>query len=142
MFSQFLEVSDDYKSPIILNDRYVFSVNPSTIQITKDLRFRYPDKKNNLHIVYKKAPVLNKAEGDANDQYVDIPPILIECVILGMAKFAHSSGLLTTDQRVGSSYIVNPYLERYELAIKKALENGFIVDRGMHKRTVQTKGFI
>ena len=142
MFSQFLEVSDDYKSPIILNDRYVFSVNPSTIQITKDLRFRYPDKKNNLHIVYKKAPVLNKAEGDANNQYVDIPPILIECVILGMAKFAHSSGLLTTDQRVGGSYIVNPYLERYELAIKKAFENGFIVDRGMHKRTVQTKGFI
>ena len=142
MFSQFLEVSDDYKSPIILNDRYVFSVNPSTIQITKDLRFRYPDKKNNLHIVYKKAPVLNKAEGDANNQYVDIPPILIECVILGMAKFAHSSGLLTTDQSVGGSYIVNPYLERYELAIKKALENGFIVDRGMHKRTVQTKGFI
>lgn len=141
MFSQFLEISDSYKSPIILNDRFVFSVNPTTIQITKDLRYKYPDKGNNLYIVYRKEPKLNKAEGDAREQYVDIPPILLECVILGMAKFAHTTGLLTTDQRVGGSYIVNPYLERYELAIKKAMENGFVTDRGMHKRSVYTKGF-
>lgn len=141
MFSQFLEITDSYNSPIILNDKFVFSVNPETIQITKDLRYKYPDKKNTLYIIYRKEPKLNKAEGDATKQYVDIPPILLECLILGMAKYAHTTGLLTTDQRVGGSYIVNPYLERYELAIKKAIENGFIIDRGIHKRNVYTKGF-
>ena len=142
MFGQFLEVSDSYKSPILLNDRYVFNVTPDSIQITKDLRYKYPDKQNHLYIVYRKFPELNKAEGDANLQYVDLPPILIECLILGMAKTAHSTGLLTTDQRVGGSYIVNPYLERYELALKKAMEYGFIIDRGVTKRSVRTKGFI
>lgn len=139
---QILNVSDSFNSPIILNSQLVFTVNPTTLQIVKELRHKYPDRKNTLYVIYKKFPNLNEDKGDANNQNVDIPKILLECVILGMAKFAHSTGLLTTDTRVGGSYIVNPYLERYELAIKKAFEYGFIQDSDLLTRDIRSKGFL
>lgn len=75
------------------------------------------------------------------EQEIDLPIQLMELLMLGISCKARSANVLQVDPRAGTPYMINPYLERYELAIKKAIDNQFINQSGIEKRTVYTKGF-
>ncbi len=137
---QILDIQDDYQTEIRLNEQKVHKVDTFTIQVEKELLERYDD--NTLHILYKRHPKLVDSAIPAQDQKVDIPIELLECILLGMAVKAHSMSILTNDPRTGSSYVQNPYIDRYELAIKKALENGYITSTNFVRKDYKKKGFV
>jgi hypothetical protein len=142
---QILDIKDDYKSPILLNTNLVHMITTFKIQVEKELVNKY--KENTLHILYKKHPILLKTKNDdgslckPEDQKVDLPIELIDVLLLGIAVKAHGMGTLTNDPRTGTSYVQNPYVDRYELAIKKAIDNGYLNQTNINQRTVHTKGF-
>lgn len=140
MVNQIIEIKDDYNTPIVLNEEFVHNVNPDVIQVEKSLVNRYEN--NKLHILYTKSPKMVSDTLPADQQIVDIPIQLLECLILGIASKASNIGQLTQDPRTGTSYMPNVYIERYELAVKKAVNEGFLYQVGLNKRTVSTKGFI
>lgn len=76
------------------------------------------------------------------ETYIDLPIQLIECLKLGVSLQASTVGGTQIDPRAGTPYSINPYLERYELAIKKAIDKGFILRRGIQKRKNHMKGFM
>lgn len=136
-----LEINDKYHTDIALNDRYVHTVNQDKIQVEQSLLKAH--SKNSLFVLYKEFPTLCTIDIDAKDQKVDLPIELIEVLILGMAVKAYGMGALTNDPRTGTSYVQNPYIDRYELAIKKAIDNGYLHGESMQSfRNVTTKGFI
>lgn len=137
---QILDIQDDYESDILLNERLVHLIDTFTIQVERELLNSHKD--NTLHILFKKHPELVNSKIDASTQNVDIPIELVECVILGMAAKAHSMGFLSNDPRTGTSYVQNPYIDRYEAAIKKALDNGFIMPTRMARKDWNVKGFV
>lgn len=159
-FLSLISITDDFDTPIKLNDNFVHMANESTLQVTRDLREKYTQ--NNLHLVIRLAPEMLKVpkmeyqdgtnkptdeskqavEDYLDNTQVDLPAQLLECLMLGIGAKAHSMGFLSNDARTGTASVVNPYLERYELAIKKAKENGFVHQTGLESRTVYTKGFI
>lgn len=136
-----LQIEDKYNTEIELNDYCVFNVTPTKIQVEKSLLDAYID--NSLFVLYKDSPKLCSVDIEPNKQKVDLPPQLIEVLILGMAVKAYGMGALTNDPRTGSSYVQNPYIDRYELAIKKALDYGYLYeDTLIHYRDISKKGFI
>lgn len=137
---QILDIQDDYNSDILLNERLVHLIDTFTIQVERELLNKYGE--NNLHILFKKHPELVDSTKEANTQNVDIPIELVECVIFGMAAKAHSMGFLSNDPRTGTSYVQNPYIDRYEAAIKKAIDNGFIMPTRMARKDWNMKGFV
>lgn len=159
-FLSLLSIVDDYQSNIEINDKFVYFASANTIQITQDLRDKFPT--NNLNCVIRLAPTLlqcpkPKYQANSNEltpeskaeieKYltnteIDLPDQLQECLILGIGAKAHSMGFLSNDPRTGTASVVNPYLERYELAVKKAKENGFVHQTDLASRKVWTKGFI
>lgn len=137
---QILDIQDDHNSDILLNERLVHLIDTFTIQVERELLNKYSS--NKLHILFKKHPELVDSTKEANTQNVDIPIELVECVILGMAAKAHSMGFLSNDPRTGTSYVQNPYIDRYEAAIKKAIDNGFIMPTRMGRKDWDMKGFV
>lgn len=75
------------------------------------------------------------------EQEIDCPIQLVELLKLGISCQARTANTLQQDPRVGTTYIINPFLERYELAVKKALENQFLNQPSMDNRPVWVKGF-
>ncbi|EAL4587030.1 hypothetical protein NON42_001165 [Campylobacter coli] len=140
MINKILEVKDDYKSPIVLNDNLVHNVSPNVIQVEKELANKYDS--NTLHILYTKQPKMVTDTLPADQQIVDIPEALLECLLLGIASKVSNIGQLTNDPRTGTSYMPNVYIERYEKAIEKVIGEGFLYQLGLNKRDVHTKGFI
>ena len=137
---QILDIKDDYKELILLNTKYVHMINTFTIQVEKELLHKHHD--NTLHILYRKHPKLVSTQKTPEEQTIDLPIELIDVLLLGIAVKAHGMGTLTNDPRTGTSYVQNPYIDRYELAIKKAIDNGYLPPNDLSKRTVSTKGFI
>lgn len=137
---QILDIKDNYDNKIILNDELVHMVDTFTIQVEKELLKKYND--NTLHILYKKHPTLLTTEKQPEEQSVDLPIELIDVLLLGIAVKAHGMGTLTNDPRTGTSYVQNPYVDRYELAIKKAIDYGYLPKPRINERKVTDKGFI
>lgn len=136
-----LKIEDKYNSEIELNDYCVFNVTPTKIQVEQALLKAYRD--NSLYILYKDSPKLCSVDIDPDKQIVDLPPELIEVLILGMAVKAYGMGALTNDPRTGTSYVQNPYIDRYELAIKKAIDYGYLYEDSLVSyRDISKKGFI
>lgn len=138
-----LDIKDNYRTSIKLNDRIVHMVDDKTIQVEKWFRQKYTD--NNLSILYQKSPKLVEyKEGAPLDinQEVDLPPQLLDLLLLAISKNAHSIGQQTIDPRTGTPYLLNPYIERFELAMKNAVDNAKIQPLGTDFRCVHTKGFI
>lgn len=115
-------------------------VDTFNIQVEKDLVNKYAE--NSLHILYKKHPNLCVTNKLAEEQYVDAPIELLEVLLLGMSVKAHTMGFLTTDPRTGQSYVQNPYIDRYEMAIKKALDAGIIQSTSNKRQDLRKKGFV
>lgn len=134
-----LQVEDKYRSDIRLNERLVHTLDTNTIQVERKLLKQH--KENSLYILHKVPPKLC-VDYLSNKQIVDIPQELIEVLVLGMAVKAHGMGALTNDPRTGTSYVQNPYIDRYELAIKKVLDYGYLPPTRINTRTITTKGFI
>lgn len=137
---QILKITDNYNNDILLNERGVHMVDTFNIQVEKDLVNKYAE--NSLHILYKKHPNLCVTDKLAEDQYVDAPIELLEVLLLGMSVKAHTMGFLTTDPRTGQSYVQNPYIDRYEMAIKKALDAGIIQSTSNKRQDLRKKGFV
>ena len=138
-----LDIKDNYRTPIKLNDRIVHMVDERTIQVEKWFRQKYTD--NNLSILYQKSPnLIEYKEGTAFaiNQEVDLPPQLLDLLLLAISKHSHSIGQQTIDPRTGTPYLLNPYIERFELAMKNAIDNAKIQPLGTDFRCVHTKGFI
>lgn len=136
---QILNIQDKYRSDIKINERFVHTIDTDTLQLEKGFLERYQD--NELYILHKVPPRLCK-EWVINSQEVDLPVELIEVLILGMAVKAHGMGALTNDPRTGTSYVQNPYIDRYELAIQKAQQYGYLPPENVTYRSVWDKGFI
>lgn len=137
---QILDIKDDYREQILLNTNYVHMIDTFRIQVEKELLSKHYD--NTLHILYKKHPNLVTKDKTPEEQTIDLPIELIDVLLLGIAVKAHGMGTLTNDPRTGTSYVQNPYIDRYELAIKKAMDNGYLPPIDLSKRKVTTKGFI
>lgn len=136
-----LDIKDKYRSDINLNEKYVYSINQNKIQVEHSLLKAHSN--NSLYILYKEFPQLCTVDIEPKDQKVDLPVELIEILILGMAVKAYGMGALTNDPRTGTSYVQNPYIDRYELAIKKAIDYGYLHEESIQSfRSVRTKGFI
>lgn len=136
-----LDIKDKYNSDIVLNDRYVYSITQDKIQVEHALLKVHSD--NSLYILFKEFPTLCTTDIEPQNQKVDLPIELIEVLILGMAVKAYGMGALTNDPRTGTSYVQNPYIDRYELAIKKAIDSGYLHEESIQSfRSVSTKGFI
>ena len=136
---QILDIKDDHKSPILLNTNLVHMIDTFNLQVEKELANKF--KENTLHILYKKHPQLLTTEKTPEEQKIDLPIELIDVLLLGIAVKAHGMGTLTNDPRTGSSYVQNPYVDRYELAIQKAINNGYLNQTNINQRTVKDKGF-
>jgi len=134
-----LNIEDKHKSDIRLNERLVHTIDVNTLQVEKALLQKFKD--NSLYVLYKDSPKLCK-DYLSNKQIVDIPQFLIEVLVLGMAVKAHGMGALTNDPRTGTSYVQNPYIDRYELAIKKVLDYGYLPPNRINTRSIEMKGFI
>lgn len=76
------------------------------------------------------------------EQEIDLPYQLIEVLMLGISAKARSANVVQIDPRAGTPYTINPYLERYELAIKKAIDSHFTNQQSIGRRDVSVKGFI
>lgn len=136
-----LNIRDKHRTDIALNDRYVHTINQNKIQVEQSLLNSYNN--NSLYILYKEFPKLCSVDIEPQNQKVDLPIELIEVLILGMAVKAYGMGALTNDPRTGTSYVQNPYIDRYELAIKKAIDYGYLHEESIQSfRDVRTKGFI
>ena len=136
---QILDIKDDHKSPILLNTNLVHMIDTFNLQVEKELANKF--RENTLHILYKKHPQLLTTEKTPYEQKIDLPIELIDVLLLGIAVKAHGMGTLTNDPRTGSSYVQNPYVDRYELAIQKAINNGYLNQTNINQRTVRDKGF-
>lgn len=133
------------------NLHLIVKINPKLIEIDDDIKeatntsfSRRPEtnlteeeKKNiELEMQNKQKIIENFLE-----QEIDLPIQLIELLMLGISCKARTANVFQMDNRTGTAYAINPYLERYELAIKKAIDNQFINQIGIEKRDVSTKGF-
>ena len=132
-----LNIEDKHKSDIRLNERLVHTIDVNTLQVEKALLQKFKD--NSLYVLYKDSPKLCK-DYLSNKQIVDIPQFLIEVLVLAVK--AHGMGALTNDPRTGTSYVQNPYIDRYELAIKKVLDYGYLPPNRINTRSIEMKGFI
>lgn len=159
-FLSLISIQDEYDSVIDINSKMVHFASTDVLQVTKELRSKFKD--NSLYLVIRLVPELlnppkiqykpntNVPTDESKQQiqsylentYIDLPIQLQECLILGIGSKAHSMGFLSNDPRTGTASVVNPYLERYELSIKKAKENGFVHQTTLEHRTISTKGFI
>ena len=137
---QILEIKDEFKSEIKLNEELVHTSSPTEIQVEQKLLNKHTG--NNLYVRVKLPPRLVDSTKQASDQSVDLPPELLECLLLGIAVKASSIKALSNDPRTGTSYVQNPYMERYELAIKKARDNGYTPQTSMKTLGVFDKGFV
>lgn len=135
-----LDIQDDYGTKINLNDEYVHTINSTTIQVEKRLLKKHKD--NNLHILIREQPKLVDSSLKPEDQMLDLPIELIECLLLGLAVKAHNMGVLTNDPRTGSSYVTNPYIDRYEQAIKKAIDYGYIPAQTLERKDFCRKALV
>lgn len=140
-----IELSDEVKSAIQENKQRI----PGYIENTQQDKVVNDDK--GIKII-KDNEIINVNSLDSTrtnkeiideflEQEIDLPIQLIELLMLGVSCNARKGNVVQLDQRVGTTYIVNPYLERYELAVKKAIDNQYINQPGIEKRTVSTKGF-
>lgn len=100
------------------------------------------DYDRNITTTEIKAEYREKVRKFMEETYIDLPIQLIECLKLGVSMQASTITSFQVDPRAGTPYSVNPYLERYELAIKKAIDKGFVLRRGIQKRKNQMKGFM
>ena len=158
---QILDIKDDCGNTIRLNESSIHMINTFNIQVTKEFLSKNIDKA--IHILYKEHPKLlnskidsegyllddngDKVLDEANNaikatkQKIDLPIELIEVLILGMAVKSYSIRALTNDPRTGTSYVLNPYIDRYELAIQKAINYGYLPQENL-KTDVSRQGFI
>lgn len=137
---QILDIQDNYRSNIRFNESLVYSITPTSIQVAKKLLDTHPN--NTLHILIKSPPKLVTNDLTAKEQNVDLPMELIECLILGIAAKANDMGVLSNDPRTGTSYVVNPYIDRYELAIKKAIDNCYLMPQSLLRKDYYIKGLV
>lgn len=100
------------------------------------------DYDRNITTTEIKAEYREKVRKFMEETYIDLPIQLIECLKLGVSMQASTITSFQVDPRAGTPYSINPYLERYELAIKKAIDKGFVLRRGIQKRKNQMKGFM
>lgn len=135
-----LDVQDAYGNTYSTNEYGIHKIDDMTIQVEKAILNKYSS--NTLYIRYKDHPNLCVMNIPASQQIVDIPIELLECVLLGMSVKAHTMGFLTTDPRTGQSYVQNPYIDRYEMAIKKAIANGYIQPTRLERKDWEQKGFV
>lgn len=136
---QIIDIKDDYKSDINFNESLVHMIDTYNIQVERKLLDEYKD--NTLHILYRKHPQLVTIDKTPDEQKIDLPIELIEVLLLGIAVKAYGMGTLTNDPRTGTSYVQNPYVDRYEVAIKKAIDYGYLPQNKINQRKVTDKGF-
>ena len=149
---QILDIKDDCGNTIRLNESSIHMINTFNIQVTKEFLSKNIDKA--IHILYKEHPKLlsskidsegyllddngDKVLDEANNaikaikQKIDLPIELIK---------SYSIRALTNDPRTGTSYVLNPYIDRYELAIQKAINYGYLPQENL-KTDVSRQGFI
>lgn len=133
------------------NLHLIVKMNPKLIEIDDDIKeatnssfSRRPEtnlteeekQKIEIEMQNKKKIIDNFLE-----QEIDLPIQLIELLMLGISCKARTANVFQMDNRTGTAYAINPYLERYELAVKKAVDNQFINQVGIEKRDISTKGF-
>lgn len=147
-----LQVDNSFISKFPKNDLHlIVKMNPRLIEIDDDI-------KEATNYSFARRPETNLTEEEKKkieiemnnkkkildsflEQEIDLPVQLIELLMLGISCKARTANVFQMDNRTGTAYAINPYLERYELAIKKAVDNQFINQVGIEKRDVSTKGF-
>lgn len=147
-----LQVDNSFISKFPRNDLHlIVKMNPKLIEIDDDI-------KEATNYSFARRPETNLTEEEKKkieiemnnkkkildsflEQEIDLPIQLIELLMLGISCKARTANVFQMDNRTGTAYAINPYLERYELAIKKAVDNQFINQVGIEKRDVSTKGF-
>lgn len=147
-----LQVDNSFISKFPKNDLHlIVKMNPRLIEIDDDI-------KEATNYSFARRPETNLTEEEKKkieiemnnkkkildsflEQEIDLPVQLIELLMLGISCKARTANVFQMDNRTGTAYAINPYLERYELAVKKAVDNQFINQVGIEKRDVSTKGF-
>jgi hypothetical protein len=147
---QLIEITDEVKSAINENKKripgYVEGDKQDKVvnvwNETKQLETKIVKDDDTINVNQLDTSRTNKEILDEFlDQEIDCPIQLVELLKLGISCQARTANTLQQDPRVGTTYIINPFLERYELAVKKALENQFLNQPSMDIRPVQVKGF-
>lgn len=147
-----LQVEKDFIERYPNNDLHIIvKMNPKLIEIDDDIReatnFSFSRRPESNLTEEEKQKIEIKMNNQKKildnflEQEIDLPIQLIELLMLGISCKARTANVFQMDNRTGTAYAINPYLERYELAIKKAVDNQFINQIGIEKRDVSTKGF-
>ncbi len=139
-----IELTDEVKAAINENIIRLFGYIDNTKQnkVTVDQEIIKDDEIINMNSIdnSKKNDEILK---EFLEQEIDLPVQLIEVLMLGIAAKARSDNSLQVMTGAGgTSYMINPYLERYELAVKKAIDNQFVNQQAIRQRDVSVKGFI
>lgn len=139
-----LEITDEVKAAISENTSRLFGYINNTQQnrVTVD-REVIKDSEiidiNSIDKSKKNSEILK----EFLEQEIDLPVQLIEILMLGISAKARSANVSQIITGAGgSAYVINPYLERYELAIKKAIDSQFVNQQAVKTRDVSVKGFI
>lgn len=120
MILNYIEAKDDKDSDLSINNKGVFLVDKNTIQVDQNLLNKYTN--NTLHILYKKSPEMVTISKTIQEQYVDLPISLLECLIFGMAYYAHTIGIITADMsKAYGGLTVDNLKKTYESSIQKAM---------------------
>ena len=138
-----LDLNDEVKAAINENKARIFGYVENTRQnkITTAQEVIKSDEiinVNSLDNTKKNSEILK----EFLEQEIDLPMQLIEVLMLGISAKARSANVVQIDPRAGTPYTINPYLERYELAIKKAIDSHFVNQQAIRRRDVSVKGFI
>mgnify|MGYP006874320093 FL=1 len=164
-----IQVDKDYAFRYGNNHLHIIcKVNPILIEISDEVKSAINENKNRLfgyientqqnmvtvnQEIVKDSEIINVNSIDNNrknseilkefmEQEIDLPIQLIEVLMLGISAKARSANVVQIDPRAGTPYTINPYLERYELAIKKAIDSHFTNQQAIKHRDVSVKGFI
>lgn len=138
-----LDINSEVKAAINENKARIFGYVENTRQ----------DKITTKQEVIKSDEVINVNSLDGSkknseilkeflEQEIDLPMQLVEVLMLGISAKARSANVVQLDPRAGTPYTINPYLERYELAIKKAIDSHFVNQQAVRHRDISVKGFI
>ena len=143
MNPQLLDISDEVKAAVNENTARIFGYVENTKQekVTSSQEVIESEETinvNSLDKTKKNSEVLK----EFLEQEIDLPLQLVEVLMLGISAKARTANVVQIDPRAGTPYSINPYLERYELAIKKAVDNQFINQLPVGRRDVSVKGFV
>lgn len=138
-----IEINDEVKSAVSENRNRIFGFTENTQQnmVTNNKEVIKDNQIININTIDN---TKNNSEilKEFLEQEIDLPIQLMEVLMLGISAKARSSNVVQIEVRTGSSYIINPYLERYELALKKVIDSHFTNQQSIGRRDVSTKGFI